>query len=65
MNQIQRDLALLHEHYGPEFLAELATYLRRARIAQKQEYDVCDGCGLPSPQSNPYCFCSRQQGAKQ
>lgn len=35
MNQIQRDLALLHEHYGQEFLAELETYLSRARIAQE------------------------------
>ena len=37
MNPIQRDLANLHDHYGPAFLAELETYLRRARLVQQQE----------------------------
>lgn len=42
MNPIQRDIAMLHEHYGPEFLAELETYLRRARIAQQQQTERKD-----------------------
>lgn len=36
MNPIQRDLANLHDHYGPAFLAELETYLHRARLVQQR-----------------------------
>ena len=31
MTPAQRDLANLHDHYGPSFLDEMATYLQRAR----------------------------------
>ena len=37
MTPAQRDLANLHDHYGPSFLDELATYLQRARLVQQQE----------------------------